>query len=602
MPTSNSRSRRARVRSTTSRDKRTPVTVPASTSRTVPEEAESQQQSSNKCTSNKTEDKKSTLGTPTKRKKKPPEVRNKGTIDSQIDDTLCSSVGASLQETEGEPSTTRVKCGPSKGRRRRVVRNKSTMETPMDDPSAPSQMEVESEGENRVSESEVLPIETQMSTPTPIKGEFPFDVYLDSKGVHRALQAVFVLPICIGSIAFWQGKKAPEKKCYRWAVYVRSPARVDVSHIIKRVRFQLHPSFPQPERIIEKPPYELEETGWGEFEVVVGIEFHSDAHESPVELTHSLKLYTTSEPSTKRPVVSEKYDEIVFSEPSASFFYRIRQEPDKKPPMSKFESFFPNYDSHLVDDCMHRINLVRSKIRNEIRVLKAKAEANGIEIPLPEDYTTNQEEDESLHKNKKQSESTRKTSSKSFKGPSSKKMRLILDACNKANPLRIEAVHSHRSMQGRQQVQETGDMEQGLDDALIRVEGVPPRTFTIKSETMEIDEKGFKPLVGSEMEASCSEEGTSTKSRMESKTSRKETDAQFTEECDEDLSSNEGDDLPEMNDNPQTIETQDEKLDSEIVPQEEVSEEMQSEDESDSSFDGMSDTQNANDFDIEDDD
>lgn len=322
-----------------------------------------------------------------------------------------------------------------------------------------------------------------------------------------------------------------------------------------------------------------------------------------MELTHSLKLYTTSEPSTKRPVVSEKYDEIVFSEPSAAFFHRIQQESDKKPPISRFEAFFPNYDSHLVDDCMHRINLVRSKIRNEIRVVKAKAEANGVEIALPENYiTSTRAEDESLNKSKRQIESTRKSSSKSFKGPSNKKMRLILDADNEANPLRIESINSDRMRKVRRQFQEDGNLEHGSKNPTLLADTIPTSKLMIKSETMEVDEKVLKPMMVSEREESCSEDGTSTKSRMESKTSRKEVDPQFFDECYEKGSSNDGDDQQEIDPSSQTLENPKEKVETEVVPQEEASGEMQSEEESDSSFDGMSDIQNTNDFDIDDDD
>ena len=95
-------------------------------------------------------------------------------------------------------------------------------------------------------------------------------------------------------------------------VYVRSPGGVDLSHVIRRVRFHLHPSFAQPERIVDRPPYELEETGdvikqsrrltttalstagWGEFEIGVLVEFHDDVVGPPIAMSHSLKLYTTS--------------------------------------------------------------------------------------------------------------------------------------------------------------------------------------------------------------------------------------------------------------------------------------------------------------------
>ena len=41
---------------------------------------------------------------------------------------------------------------------------------------------------------------------------------------------------------------------------------------------------------VEKFPFEIHQTGWGEFDIVVKI-FFQDASEKPVEVTHSLKLY-----------------------------------------------------------------------------------------------------------------------------------------------------------------------------------------------------------------------------------------------------------------------------------------------------------------------
>lgn len=69
---------------------------------------------------------------------------------------------------------------------------------------------------------------------------------------------------------------------------------------------------------VEKYPFEINQTGWGEFDIGVKIFFHDPA-EKPVELTHGLKLYpeqNTQQQSTKKPVVSEHYDEIVFCEPT----------------------------------------------------------------------------------------------------------------------------------------------------------------------------------------------------------------------------------------------------------------------------------------------
>lgn len=54
-----------------------------------------------------------------------------------------------------------------------------------------------------------------------------------------------------------------------------------MSTYVKKVHFKLHESYNNPNRIVTKPPYELTETGWGEFEIVIKIYFH-DPNERPV--------------------------------------------------------------------------------------------------------------------------------------------------------------------------------------------------------------------------------------------------------------------------------------------------------------------------------
>ena len=87
----------------------------------------------------------------------------------------------------------------------------------------------------------------------------------------------------------------------RWSCYVRGlDNNEDISYYIKKVVFQLHPSFPEPVKsknywfitcpAVEKYPFEISQTGWGEFDIGVKI-FFNDPAEKPVELTHGLKLY-----------------------------------------------------------------------------------------------------------------------------------------------------------------------------------------------------------------------------------------------------------------------------------------------------------------------
>ena len=120
------------------------------------------------------------------------------------------------------------------------------------------------------------------------------------------------VPIVYCNIAFWLGKKASEwvlikslfyccllnvwwnawvnnkvlfrYQSHKWTVYVRGGTNEDISVVVKRVVFQLHSSFNNPTRVVDGPPFELSESGWGEFEIVITLHFHNDVCEKPLHL------------------------------------------------------------------------------------------------------------------------------------------------------------------------------------------------------------------------------------------------------------------------------------------------------------------------------
>ncbi|XP_057867844.1 transcription initiation factor TFIID subunit 14b isoform X1 [Cryptomeria japonica] len=148
--------------------------------------------------------------------------------------------------------------------------------------------------------------------------------------IRRVKDVEIAIPIVYGTVSFWLGKKADEYHSHKWTVYIRGATNEDLGVAIKRVVFQLHPSFNNPTRIIEAAPFELSETGWGEFEISMTIYFHSDVAEKQIELFHHLKLYPEDESgpqSTKKPVVIESYDEIVIAQPTESFYLRAGNHP-----------------------------------------------------------------------------------------------------------------------------------------------------------------------------------------------------------------------------------------------------------------------------------
>ena len=143
-------------------------------------------------------------------------------------------------------------------------------------------------------------------------------------------------------MSFYQGKKVDEQYSHKWGCYVRGVGDEDISVFIRKVVFQLHPSFTNPCRTLERPPYEVHETGWGEFEILIQIFFH-DTREKKVDIYHLLQLYPKTPGaslSTKKPVVSENYDEIIFNEPYPDFYQRIQSGIGVPPDIEKIENPF----------------------------------------------------------------------------------------------------------------------------------------------------------------------------------------------------------------------------------------------------------------------
>lgn len=85
-----------------------------------------------------------------------------------------------------------------------------------------------------------------------------------------------------GNVARYFGKKREEDgHTHQWTAYVKPYNNEDMSAYVKKVHFKLHESYANQNRIIVKPPYEISETGWGEFEIVIKIHF-IDPNEKPV--------------------------------------------------------------------------------------------------------------------------------------------------------------------------------------------------------------------------------------------------------------------------------------------------------------------------------
>lgn len=151
------------------------------------------------------------------------------------------------------------------------------------------------------------------------------------------------------------------------------------SYFIKKVTFKLHDTYAHPLRskapprsrscsneltvlisrlvaAIERPPFEVTETGWGEFDIVIKIFFVGEAAEKPITFAHHLKLHPwlpavpplpadhdpangelpVPEPNTPAlvlsPVHSWQYEEVVFVEPTEAFYTLLLEHAPKPLP------------------------------------------------------------------------------------------------------------------------------------------------------------------------------------------------------------------------------------------------------------------------------
>ena len=89
----------------------------------------------------------------------------------------------------------------------------------------------------------------------------------------------------------------------------------DISQFVSKVEFELDPSFLDPIRTVNRHPFEIHEVGWGQFPIGIKLYF-KDAMCKPVETVKELVLYDDMNPTTKRPIVTEDYNELVFVDPS----------------------------------------------------------------------------------------------------------------------------------------------------------------------------------------------------------------------------------------------------------------------------------------------
>ena len=110
-------------------------------------------------------------------------------------------------------------------------------------------------------------------------------------------------------------KKAVPNSTHQWRLFVRPFDENDLSlyNVIESVTFHLHESFQNPHRMINQPPYEITEYGWGEFEAAISITFKYEL--KSLQYKHTIVLFN-SDKKQKNAITHTMFDEIIFINPN----------------------------------------------------------------------------------------------------------------------------------------------------------------------------------------------------------------------------------------------------------------------------------------------
>lgn len=169
-------------------------------------------------------------------------------------------------------------------------------------------------------------------------------------------------------------KNIPPDHSHKWTVFVRDPTdpSVKLDYFIKKVIFKLHDTYHQPSRSIESAPFEVTETGWGEFEIGIRIFFATAAGEKNILLYHQLKLHPYGVPpgqeATPEPVESFLYDELVFNEPTEAMFEILTSQPGALLPAKTDESH--KYSQQAENEELDRLSKAMENVFHQVQKTK----------------------------------------------------------------------------------------------------------------------------------------------------------------------------------------------------------------------------------------
>lgn len=145
-------------------------------------------------------------------------------------------------------------------------------------------------------------------------------------------------PFIIGSKAWTltpenNNKPVPEGHTKGWTIYVRGiQGGPDLSTWLKKVQFKLHHTYNDASRTVESQPFQVSETGYGEFDIELRLYFDSSSGEKAQYRFHRLKLEPFGDEAqiakqlADNAIIAETCEIVEFNEPSQEFLDKMTSE------------------------------------------------------------------------------------------------------------------------------------------------------------------------------------------------------------------------------------------------------------------------------------
>lgn len=177
--------------------------------------------------------------------------------------------------------------------------------------------------------------------------------------------------LTVGNVSKWLGTDSPDKATHKWTVYIKSSqSELDLSKIIHRAKYYLHPSYKPNDVVVVTHPFKLTRRGWGEFPLRICLEFINKSDKA-VDIYHNLKLDR-----------SFTGMETFGGETLVDVWVHLEQDKREKPSQVQSSESDKSMDAVYTDDDCEQMNIDIGNVHDFSLFIDRKVKCEPLERPI----------------------------------------------------------------------------------------------------------------------------------------------------------------------------------------------------------------------------